>query len=95
MANHIESIKKVEQQIAKLEKILKTGSHVGAGLVLSLNVGPEQNDEPIDLPDLQLCVDTEAILTAILGSLKASRHQRESFARKEMTDLQTFFETRK
>lgn len=94
MNDTIERIKTIEAQIEWIERALKQGEHVGAGLTLIVNVGPEPDDSGDEAslwnrdgsPKQIACevsYDTEDLLGLMKHSLGKSLHQNKASLRRE------------
>lgn len=91
MTDHVTRIKQLDAQLAKLAQIVKQGEFVGAGLTLSLTVGPLKEDQAPDL-ELEIAHNLESLLDLVKHSLEASRISRKLLAKRELTALQDFFD---
>lgn len=89
----IERVELLDAQLKVLEKVMKRGSYVAAGLTISINVGPLQEDcEPDLTVELGLTADLAGLLAIIHAGMKESRRWRVGNARKELDRLKQFLD---
>lgn len=89
--DHLIRIEQLDMQLQQLDRMLKQGEHVGAGLSLTLGVGPASDD--VD-PVLQLDVthNTQELLELLRDSLQQARALRVQMARQDFNKLKGFFD---
>jgi phosphoribosylformylglycinamidine (FGAM) synthase-like enzyme len=87
---HIERIAQIERQLAGVDKIMKCGDLIAAGLSVSLTIGPTAEDRAPDV-DLEITTEMLPILELMKKALNESRRVTVMFAREDMKKLQEFF----
>lgn len=93
-ADTIRRIKDIEARIVTLEKILKRGEYLGAGVQLTINVGPvdDDQDEPDLVCDLGLTADLQKLLELTLDGLRSSRAYWVKMAHDDYTAMGMFLD---
>lgn len=85
--NALARILEIDAQMAAIDKVIKRGGHVGAGLTITVRVGAERNERPPDLR-LELSCQTEELLMQMRASLVQSRSLMLALARADLRDLE-------
>ena len=89
MNNHIERIKQLEEQRRVLKTIIGKEEYKGAGISLSLCVGPFGDENPgLDMELTEFLPDLLALMDASLAKQIEIRY---SLARRDLNELNAFF----
>jgi hypothetical protein len=89
----IKHIKKLDTQIAALEKILKSKEYLAAGLLVAVNVGVPEDDCTYDINNITIGVfsgNEEKVLKLLLESIKASREKYMEYLQEELKIIEAF-----
>lgn len=92
MNEYIGRIKRVDEQLKDVKRIKDHGSFTGAGLEITLNVGPCGADEEPDVTGIQLGISgrPEDLLDLLIDSLTKTRAYWILAAHTEIQSVQEF-----
>jgi len=98
----VERIKLIDEQIKQIKRIIEDGNFLGAGLEISLSVGPRSQYEELSpkadrniLDGIQIGIpsDPQAVLNLLLDGLRASRKFNHSQLVREVEMARLFIDT--
>lgn len=86
---NIARIKELDLQLANLQRIIKDGSFMGAGIEIRLSVGVPEDGA---IPDVKinLCTNLQEILEGVRYGIVEARAERIRFVQNDLKELTEF-----
>lgn len=88
--NLIIQAKRLDQQIAKISRLIASGEHKAAGLSVCLKEGPSGSVSGFRVDDIEVCLRTDELLEIILRSLSESKNNVMHMLHAEHRELSEF-----